>query len=40
MDIMDVVMADFVDLDEMQLIELAQRILNLASAKLEEKDGE
>lgn len=40
MDIIDMVMADLVDLDEIQLIELSQRILNVVISKLEQKECE
>lgn len=40
MDILDVVMADLVDLDEIQLLELAQKLLNVVTSKLEQKECE
>lgn len=35
MSITDLVLADLVDLDELQLIDLAQKLLNVAAQKIE-----
>ena len=37
-DVVDLVLSDLADLDEMQLIDLAMKLLNLAVAKLEYKE--
>lgn len=38
MDITDLVLADLADLDELQLLDLAVKILNVATLKLENKE--
>lgn len=38
MSILDLIVSDLVDLDEIQLMDLASKIINLAQAKLEEKE--
>lgn len=37
-DILDLIVDDLVDLDEIQLLDLASKILNLAYSKLEDKE--
>lgn len=37
-DILDLIIADLVDLNEIQLLDLASKILNLAYSKLEDKE--